>query len=104
MKTIIFIGLLITVAIVITGVYFLMPNSVNCTNYVLDDAHKITDTSKIPQGWEGLQNPRSPNDNSALSKIVTIQPLAVDCNSFITSSEKSSFLNWHVCIADDKTA
>ncbi|MCX6818078.1 MAG: hypothetical protein NTU57_04440 [Candidatus Aenigmarchaeota archaeon] len=69
MKTKLLIGLLIIVAIVICGVYFLIPKNIICTNFVLDDAHKIIDSSKTPQGW-GDQNPRSPNDNSTLTKII----------------------------------
>lgn len=62
------IGLLVIVVIVITGVYLLTPKNIVCTNYVLDEAHKITDESKRPQGTWG--DMKSPNDGSKLEQII----------------------------------
>lgn len=37
-------------------------------------------------------------------KYVSIQPSAVDFSSSMTISEKSSFLNWHVCMTEETTS
>ncbi len=68
MKTKLLFGLLAIVVIVIAIVYFLIPKSIICTNYVLDEEHLITDESKRPQGtWRDM---KSPNDGSKLEQII----------------------------------
>lgn len=68
MKIKILIGALIIATIIAIGVYFLIQKNIICTQYILDDSHKITEESKIPR------NLRSPNDNSALDEIVIVPP------------------------------
>jgi hypothetical protein len=58
MKTKILTGLVVIVVVLIAGVYFLTQKSVICKNYVLDEAHKITDKNKQPQGtWLNMTTP-----------------------------------------------
>jgi len=58
MKTRFLIGLLLIIVIAIAGVYFLTPKSIICKNYVLDEAHKVTDETKKPQGtWLNMTTP-----------------------------------------------
>ena len=52
------------------GIIFFGPSTV-CTNYILEEADKITDSEKKPRGtWSDL---KSPNDDSELEEI-TIDP------------------------------
>ena len=43
-------------------------NDSACTNYFLDETHKIINESRQPQGKNS--DPRSPNDNSKLERII----------------------------------
>jgi hypothetical protein len=75
MKIKLLIILLIIVVIIIACVYFLTPKSLICTNYVIDESHKITDKTKIPQGtWDNMT---SPNGNKL--EIIELIKSSTNC-------------------------